>query len=529
MGTSADANVKNEMSVSGIFSSRCKDREVMETIMHLRACGQKSATGEDNEPENPRYSAHNDISLALLFADVFGRVLRYNPTAKSFYHFDGVSWNKDEEGMIAEALAKKLSDAMYLASYYSQNEAVMRFYSKLGSRRTRSTMITDSRDFNLVSYEDFDRDPNLLNCKNGILDLQTFELRPHDPDYLLSKCTGCDYDPDARSSAWDNFISEIMQGNDAKIDYLQRIMGYSLLGSNPEELFFIFLGTSTRNGKSTLLETVGAALGTYSAASNPDTIAAKNKDGSAPSSDLARLNGCRFLRMSEPRKGMILNVELLKSMTGGDRITARFLHENDQEFTPVFKLILNANHLPIVNDRTLFASDRVAVLTFDRHFEKAERDLTLKTKLSSKKNLSAVLNWCIEGLRKYREYGLIQPMEVQEATEAYAFKSDKIGNFISEVLIRDSRSNISAGAAYNLYKDWCLSAGYGSESKGNFFTELKTRGLWKASGTIGGITVRNVIGGYRKRTEKDDDQDDEEFNGSEELEIDLDEIFRVDE
>lgn len=482
-----------------ITKACCSLSDVLDTVKELQIYG------------NPKFSTrYDDITLARIFSAVFGNVLRYNRTAKEWFAYDGIVWKKDTGGLIAEGLAKLLSDALYMYAMDADN-GFRKFIMSLGSRHKRITMITDSRDFKTLDYEDLDKDPYLLNCINGTLNLITYELQPHRSEDLISKCAGCGYDPDAPQDEWKKFISEIMQDNAAKIDYLQRVSGYALLGVAPEEQAFIFFGPTTRNGKGTLSETLLATFGDYGMIASPDTLAATNRDSRAASSDVARLAGCRLLRMSEPAKRMVLNVELLKTLIGRDRIVARNLFEGEQEFLPVFKLVIDANYLPIVNDDTVFKSDRLSVLTFDRHFGPHEQDKTLKTRLQTEENLSAVLNWCVEGLQAYRIRGLAQPMEVQEATDEYRKKSDKIGTFIKECLTKDPRSNMSVSAAYELYHDWCAGSGYGTENKGNFISDIKSRGLWKFSGTVEGQTVKNIISGYRKKRQDEDQNNDEDF------------------
>ena len=231
-------------------------------------------------------------------------------------------------------------------------------------------------------------------------------------------------------------------------------------------------------------------------AMTPETLAVKNKNSSAPSSDIARLNGCRFLYTPEPQKKMLLNTELIKALTGHDKITARFLYQREQEFYPVFKLIMNTNYLPMITDDTVFASNRIRVISFDRHFEEYEQDKGLKAVLRSPGNLSGILNWCLDGLRKYREEGLEPPMTVRIATDEYRHKSDKVGLFVEDALIKDPNCNVSGNDVYDTYGVWCERNGYGTEGKQNFFSDLRSKGLLHDTGTVNGKTARNVVKGY---------------------------------
>lgn len=267
-------------------------------------------------------------------------------------------------------------------------------------------------------------------------------------------------------------------------------------GNTSEETAFILYGSTTRNGKSTLCETLIYLLGDYALTMRPETLATKqNTDSRQANGDVARLCGCRFVNASEPPKRMLFDTALLKSLLGRDSITARFLHQREFEFIPKFKLVINTNYLPVITDDTIFSSGRLNVVSFDRHFEPHEQDKHLKDKLRKKEELSGILNWCLEGLRLYRKDGLKAPAAVQKATNAYRADSDKIGNFINECL-KKTDTNSKAKEIYDCYVKWCADNGYGIENKGNFFAEMKNKGLFATSGTVTGKTVKNVIKGY---------------------------------
>ena len=228
----------------------------------------------------------------------------------------------------------------------------------------------------------------------------------------------------------------------------------------------------------------------------PETLAVKqNLDSRQASGDIARLAGCRFCNAAEPSKRMLFDTALLKSLLGRDSITARHLHQREFSFIPKFKLVINTNYLPTITDDTVFSSGRINVISFDRHFEPYEQDKHLKEKLKNKAELSGILNWCIEGLRLYRSEGLEAPAAVQTATESYRTDSDKVGCFISECLSKTGK-NSKAKDVYDVYAKWCDDNGYGCENKGNFFSELKSKGLFINSGTVDGKTVKNVVKGY---------------------------------
>lgn len=455
-------------------------------------------------PENNKAYKWNDKGNGALFAEIFKDCLRWNVTVKQWYFYDGKIWSIDDDGMIAQKCAKQLTDALLIYSTEIEDEEIkqnyIKYISRLGQLKFRKTMIEDAKAEHYISNKMLDKDIYMLNLQNGVYDLKNFVLLDHNPEMLLSKICNAYYNPDAKAERWLQFINEVMQGNQDKINYIQKVLGYSLTGDTREETCYILYGQSTRNGKSTMVETIGFMLGEdsgYALNMRPETLAVKkNNDSRQANGDIARLKGCRFLNASEPPKRMIFDVGLVKTMLGRDQITARSVFEKEIQFIPCFKLFINTNFLPLITDDTLFSSGRINVITFDRHFTESEQDKGLKDELRESDSLSGILNWCIEGLKKYYSEGAEAPECVKDATNDYRVLSDKIGNFIKECLIERSDCNISASSAYEVYYHWCKSNGYGQENKGNFFAEMRSKGLMASSGTVNGRSVRNVIKGY---------------------------------
>lgn len=440
----------------------------------------------------------NDKGFGSLFAEVFKDKHRYNPSIKDFMLYDGKKWVEDTEGLSARTDAKLLSDALLQYGSSLGDTDYLKAVTALCNIRNRNNMLQDSKDVYYFSNEELDTNDYILNLQNGTLDLSENEpkFKEHNPDMLLSKICNVAYDPNATCEEWNKFLREIMQEDNDKIRYLQKIAGLSLTGNTQEETCFILYGSTTRNGKSTFCETLIYLFGDYALTMKPESLAVKqNLDSRAASGDIARLAGCRFVNASEPPKRMLFDTALLKSLLGRDSITARHLHQREFSFIPKFKLVINTNYLPTITDDTVFSSGRINVISFDRHFEQYEQDKHLKDKLRSKRELSGILNWCIKGLQLYRKEGLEPPNAVQNSTEIYRNDSDKLGNFINECLTKTGK-NSKAKDIYEIYVKWCDDNGYGCENKGNFFAELKTKGLFMNSGTVEGKTVRNIVRGY---------------------------------
>ena len=451
-----------------------------------------------NKLHAERYET-TDKGFGRLFAEVFKDKHRYNSSRRDFMRYDGKRWVDDTEGLAARSAAKQLSDALIkYAVGVDTDGKYLKAVAPLCNIRNRNNMLQDSRDIYYFSNEDLDQDDYILNVQNGTLDLSQVEPKfmKHSPDMLLSKICNVKYDPSASCPIWIKFLDEIMQGDKDKIQYLQKVAGLSLTGNTEQETCFILYGSTTRNGKSTFVETLIYLLGDYAVSMRPESLAIKqNLDSRQASGDIARLAGCRFVNASEPPKRMLFDTALLKALLGRDSITARHLHQREFTFIPKFKLVMNTNYLPTITDDTVFSSGRINVISFDKHFEPEDQDKQLKNKLRAERELSGILNWCIQGLYMYRQQGFETPQAIRKATESYRADSDKIGNFISECLTK-SGDNCKAKDVYEAYSKWCDENGFGTENKSNFFAELKTKNLFATSGTVGGKTVKNIVKGY---------------------------------
>ena len=322
------------------------------------------------------------------------------------------------------------------------------------------------------------RDKFLFNCHNGTINLLTGEFKAHDPADMLTKMTEVDYVPDAVCDRWLSFMDEVMEGDKGRIRYLQKAIGYAMSGDTRLECMFILYGATSRNGKGTTMETILRILGEYGRTAKPDMLSKKGfADSSGPSEDVARLNGARMVNVSEPEKSMQIDASLTKQMTGNNILTARFLRENSFEFKPQFKLFIDTNHLPQISDMTLFESDRIKIIPFNRHFTAEERDIDLKSFFARSENLSGILNWCLEGFRLYMTEGLDMPDSVENATKEYRQQSDRIMMFTSQCVRKEIGRELRAQAVYSRYKDWCAENGFKYENAANFRKKMEQAGF----------------------------------------------------
>jgi putative DNA primase/helicase len=446
--------------------------------------------GEEDYP-------HNDIGIAQLFYDIHSCCIRFVIESKCWYVYNGKRWQKDEGSYQVMEMFKAFVTAFqsYAKVNYLPNEQLIKYANSLAGCKRRKELLSDAKSIDPISLSEFDTDKHLFNCKNGTFNLKTFKLQSHNCDDYITKIANVKYDENAKSLRWERFISKIMCDDSATVMFLQKAMGYALSGSCELESFFVLYGNTTRNGKSTLTDTIGNIFGDYARSIQPQTLAKRSPDGSSASPDIARLKGARLVNMAEPQKGLELNIALIKQLTGGDKYTGRFLHENPFEFTPEFKIFINTNHLPRTADDTVFTSGRVKLIPFDRHFNASEQDNGLKDLFKKSVNKSAIFNWLIQGYWNLQKDGLSVPPRVADTIAAYRQESDLIGNFIADCAEMLNGAKIATSELYSVYVTWAKDNGYKQMSSKSFVGELRRRFEVKHDYKLG-----NVLLGYARKS-----------------------------
>jgi putative DNA primase/helicase len=445
------------------------------------------------------------IGMSYLFADTIRSRARFCEEYNHWLIFDGTRWREDSGGSHIAELAKLfkigLSKSTLKIKKTFVRENVERLVKRLDGRAIRSNLIKDSQSVCIISISEFDKDPYILNCLNGTLNLATGAFTNHAPNDFLLKLAGVSYDPTVKCVRWESFMDEVMQGDIGKIHFLQKAFGYTLTGDTSQNCFFILLGKSTRNGKGVTISAFKKLMGSYAKVTYPETIVTKrNPDSRSHSEDIARLEGARFVSISEPCEDHKLNAAFIRTLTGEDDVSARFLHKGTTEFSPQFKIFIDGNYLMINYDKKIFDSDRVMIIPFERHFEKHERDMTLRSQLTTSEALSGILNWCIEGYNMFRDEGLESPRSVLNAIHEYKEISDVYLQFIKGVLVESKGSRIHGAKVYASFKEWCKDRGISSKAiviSTKFYEELRERGVRIAkTGKIQDKQCRNIIIGY---------------------------------
>lgn len=438
-----------------------------ENLSEKMYCIKNAAPEMSSTTDSTRYS-WDETGMAELFSECYYKDTRYCAEAKSWYTYHDGAWRKDVGALL---VAEKIKEFYRLMALYcgeiaedERRKAYLKFVARMGDRRFRDRLMKDAASALPIAASEFDANPYLINCRNGTYDLEHMCFREHDWQDFLTMQTNFDYtlQEDVRCERWEQFIAEVTCNDSEKAEYLQKALGYSMLGTANEECMFILHGKTTRNGKSTLLETIRNLLGDY-ASDAPMGLICKNgkgKDAEAPSPVLASLKGKRFVTMQETEDAGRLDESMVKQMTGGESITARNLHEAPINFVPQFTLWLSCNDLPAVRDKSVFSSERLKVIEFNKFFAPSEQDKNLKHKFQENKAMQGIFTWLIAGYFKYLRFGLVMNESMNNVINEYRKSNDLVLQFLEQMCERSEDSKIQSKRLYDAYKMWCKSNGF---------------------------------------------------------------------
>jgi len=434
--------------------------ETERAIAHIDKLGEYKNTLHDT-----------DIRNSERFVEQHGNRFRWTPE-RGWLAWDGKRWKPDTSGSIIKAAkqtARSVFEEISKAPDKSGEDELFRWARKSQQLDRIRAMIELAKPDLYASWLDFDADPLLLTVENGILNLTSGDLSDHDPEYLCSRLSRIQY-RDAECPNWFNFLERIQPDPEVR-KYLRRAVGYSLTGDTGEQCLFFAYGIG-RNGKSVFLETVGALLGEFAVASSMNAF--EFKQGAIPN-DIARLAGARLVTVSETADGQRINEPLIKDLTGGDTITARFLRREFFEFRPEFKLWIRGNHKPQIRGTDEGIWRRIHLIPFEEYITDAEVDPHLLDKL--KNELPGILKWATDGCIEWRRDGLQPPGLVVSATSEYRREMDSLADFI-ETCTR-AGGEVQATPLYQRYKDWAEGSGFRVMNQTTFGLRLAERGIKK--------------------------------------------------
>lgn len=414
-------------------------------------------TDSQPKPTQPqRLFKHTQLGNAERLVYHHGTSLRYCSAWKSWLVWDGRRWCVDTSGQVNRLAHQTVRRIARDIPKGADNRLVtiIKTFAKLSESKYQLDAMIDiakSLDGIPITPADCNRDPMLLNCLNGTIDLRTGNLGCHRRGDLITKMIPVRYDPTAQCPQWLNFLNRISGGDQAVIDFLQKAIGYSLTGSVQEKALFVLYGSGD-NGKTTLLETIRAMLGEYAGLAEIDAIMHRGQD-SAKERTIADLHGKRFVTASESEEGQRFNEALIKRLTGMGRLVGRRLYSNSFEFDPEFKLFLDANYKPTIRGTDNAVWNRIRLIPFTVSIPKSEQDKELGRKLRGE--LPGILAWAVQGCLKWQREGLGNPTAVEQAGEAYRSEMDVVQEFLDECCDSDAEAKTPPTDLYDAFSKWC--------------------------------------------------------------------------
>jgi putative DNA primase/helicase len=413
-----------------------------------------------------------DLQNARRFAQENQQELLYVTKSRQWLVWDGKRWRPDETEEVkrrAKATVERLLTEASALTDSGQRDTRKKLAIRAQSANRIAGMIELARSEPgiPITQDLLDGNPWLLNVQNGTVDLRCGILRRHRRKDLITRLAPVTYDPSAGCPQWEAFLDRIMAGDKELIRYVQKVLGYALTGVTREQCFFILHGTGA-NGKSTLTTVVAKVVGGYSQHTPTQTLLVRRSE-TIPN-DVARLHGARLVTAAEAECDRQLAEALVKQLTGGDKIAARFLHGEFFEFVPSFKLFLAVNHKPEIRGTDNAIWRRIRLIPFDVTIPQDEQDRRLPEKLEAER--VGILRWLVEGCLAWQEEGLEPPAAVKAATAEYRDEMDTVGAFIDECCVLEPETQTLAKRLYDAYNEWCAERGETPISKQEFGSRL---------------------------------------------------------
>jgi len=433
------------------------------------------------EPNTELTEHHlTELGSAQEMINCYGENIRYVPQFGKWLLWDSHRWCFDETGNVsrlAKANALSQYDKVAQIDDFNKRQQMSRFAAKSESRQAiESTIHLAKTEAGIpLRVESLDTNSYLLGVANGVINLRTGGLRVETKEEYITKQAPVVFNPAATCPRWLKFLNQAMDGDNDMINYLKRIVGYSLTGDTKEQVLFFLFGHGA-NGKSVFVTTIQDLLGDYAIQTPVSTLMTRGK-GSI-NNDIARMRGARFVATTETEEGSKFNESEIKLITGGDTITCRFLRQEFFEYRPEFKIWISGNHKPVPGDGHGIWR-RLILIPFEVIVDEANQDKELHLKL--KEELSGILNWAIEGCLEWQEEGLKTPQKILDAISEYKSEMDRVLTWMGECC--DPKpiigAEIKASELYSSYKLWAIENGEWAMSQRIFSNKLSEKGYKK--------------------------------------------------
>ncbi|MDB4946219.1 MAG: primase [Labilithrix sp.] len=395
-----------------------------------------------------------------------------------------------EERIQAAALkAQKDEDAEYQAK---REKALLKWYEQSQNQSRIAACRVGMQAHLGVSHDRLDCQPMLLNVANGTIDLRNAELRPHAREDYLTKVIETEYHDDAKCPTWDAFMSWMMPEISTRL-YLQRWAGYAATGKVSEQKI-LFLYGGGKNGKSTWTQTIARVLGAYSCSAPRELLFVSKGGAERHPTEIAALFGMHLAVCAEVQANAQLDEAKTKDLSGGDRLSARRMREDNWTFEPTHKLFLYGNNKPNISGSDDGIWRRICFVKCLGQITEAERDIHLTDRLLGE--AEGILRWVVQGCLEWQRIGLLEPVSVVDATQEYREESDAIGRYLDERVVFGPDDVVPRVEIRKAYEAWCEEQGYMPLGARRFAQRLREHGVKEASKRIG-TSVVNAWRGCR--------------------------------
>lgn len=379
-------------------------------------------------------------------------------------YWDGHRWSVDMSNHIRSLVERSVQTMHALNPLTPEGEeqkALRRFIQQSESQRGFDHCLGQARHLVPVQPDDLDQNQWLFNAADGTIDLRTGEVFAPRRSDLITKRSEIAYGHPEESDCpmWTDFLHMVMGGDEELIRFLQMAAGYTLTGRTSEQCFFLLSGRG-KNGKSTFLETLARIMGDDYAGTAPiDSFLERRYE--AIRNDLAGMKGRRMVSAIEANQGSQLDEALVKSITGGDKISARFLRAEFFEFRPEFKLWLGVNERPRIRGDDEGIWRRVRLVPFEVEIPPQKRILDFGQKLVDAGEMTAILRWAVRGCQMWLDEGSLQsPARIIEATASYREEQDVLGSWLRSRCTVGGTFQVASSVAYKDYREWAAESGH---------------------------------------------------------------------
>lgn len=407
----------------------------------------------------------SDESLALRFAEEHADSLRYVAAWSRWLQWDGQRWKFDDT-LHAFDLARRICRE---AADGCEKEGIAK---TVASAKTTAAVVSLARADRKIAatIHQWDADVWSLNTSDGVIDLKTGTRRNHKSTDYMTKIAAVS--PEGDCPLWLKFLDTVTAGDQELQSFLQRVAGYSLTGATKEHAMFFAYGTGA-NGKSVFVNTISGILGDYQHTAPIETFTATNSDRHP--TELAGLRGARLVTATETEEGRRWAESKIKTLTGGDSVSARFMRQDFFEFTPQFKLLIAGNHRPGLRSVDEAIRRRFNLIPFVITIPPDERDPDLAEKL--KAEWPGVLSWMVRGCLEWQRIGLAPPAAVTAATAAYLEAEDATAAWLDECCTRDVEAWEQTSTLFASWTVWAERTGEYVGTRRRFTQALEARGL----------------------------------------------------